>query len=103
MNEDLETIRKRTDDAENEVKELTESFNKLKALAQNGHSVELIEGNIPDELTELITQNTKLKHRLAILKRVRNSVSYFFMTPVCFTGVKLPMNSTKEFPLLPPP
>ncbi|XP_046667121.1 arginine--tRNA ligase, cytoplasmic-like isoform X2 [Homalodisca vitripennis] len=54
---------------ENEVKELTESFNKLKALAQNGHSVELIEGNIPDELTELITQNTKLKHRLAILKR----------------------------------
>ncbi|XP_054273289.1 arginine--tRNA ligase, cytoplasmic-like [Macrosteles quadrilineatus] len=66
---DIENIKRRTDKAEDEVKLLTELFNKLKSSVSNGNGAEVCMENASDEFTDLITLNTKLKHRLAILKR----------------------------------
>lgn len=53
-----------------EVKELTETFNQLKAAIINEETINLSDDSISSELAELTTLNIKLKHRLAILKRV---------------------------------
>lgn len=53
-----------------EVKELTETFNQLKAAIINEETINLSDDSISSELAELTILNIKLKHRLAILKRV---------------------------------
>lgn len=53
-----------------EVKELTETFNQLKAAIINEETINFSDDSISSELAELTTLNIKLKHRLAILKRV---------------------------------
>lgn len=53
-----------------EVKELTETFNQLKAAIVNEETISLGDDSVSSELAELTTLNIKLKHRLAILKRV---------------------------------
>lgn len=53
-----------------EVKELTETFNQLKVAIVNEETISLGDDSVSSELAELTTLNIKLKHRLAILKRV---------------------------------
>jgi hypothetical protein len=51
---------------EAEIKLLVQEIKKL----QHGSNNDSSSDGVPAELTELLLQNTKLKHRLAILKRV---------------------------------
>lgn len=61
-----------------EVKELTETFNLLKAAIINEETINLSDDSISSELAELTTLNIKLKHRLAILKRVSILIKLIF-------------------------
>jgi len=51
---------------ETEIKLLAQEIRQL----QDGNSNESSSDEVPAELAELLLQNTKLKHRLVILKRV---------------------------------
>jgi hypothetical protein len=51
---------------ETEIKLLAQEIRQLR----DGNGSESSSDEVPAELAELLLQNTKLKHRLAILKRV---------------------------------
>ncbi|GLG93400.1 Probable arginine--tRNA ligase, cytoplasmic [Gryllus bimaculatus] len=64
MEKDLEVFAKRALFAEEEIKNLTEEIKNLKNIRNIN-----VSGGHGFELNDLVTENTKLKHRLAILKR----------------------------------
>lgn len=65
MAQEIHQYKLRADAAETEIKLLAQEIRQLR----DGNGSESSSDEVPAELAELLLQNTKLKHRLAILKR----------------------------------
>ena len=57
---------------ETEIKLLAQEIRQLR----DGNSNENSSDEVPAELAQLLLQNTKLKHRLAVLKRVSGDIKF---------------------------